>query len=82
MARTPYDDPEAEKQYSDTNTGNKKLAGSVSVLTPNYGPESDTKTGPTPDAADYATGRRTDPKILTIGNKTLTDWLERMRNKR
>ena len=29
MARTPYDDPEAEKQYSDTNTGNKKLAGDI-----------------------------------------------------
>lgn len=29
MPRTPYDDPEAEKSYQDSNTDSTKLAGDV-----------------------------------------------------
>lgn len=30
--------------------------------------------GHTPAAADYATGRATDPKVLPIGNAALSNW--------
>ena len=75
MARTPYDDPEAEKQFKD-NDVSQKMADVVPLpISP--GPNA----GPTPNSAGYAIGRDHDPKIAPIGSATVNQWMERMRKK-
>lgn len=37
----------------------------------------DAKYGVDPKAVPYATGQATDPKVLSIGNSTLTGWANR-----
>ena len=81
MARLVHDDPEAEARFNDNNTANRRLAGDVTVLPfGNNGAALD-NAGQSDRAADYATGKSEDPKVLSIGRDTLKDWLERTRRR-
>lgn len=81
MARIPHDDPEAEARFNDNNVANVKLAGDVTVLPFGNAGESLDNAGPSDRAANYATGKEKDVKVLPIGRDTLKNWLERTRQR-
>ena len=76
MPRTPYNDPEAEKVFTD-NDVDTRLAGDVIPLKIAPSPNS----GPSPESSSFNYGKRSDPKVVPIGEATVNQWLERMRKK-